>query len=78
MPVRGAAATGNLDLSELDAELVNIVHDELVVESAEEDVPEVKSIVERAMVQGMLAIFPGATTRGLVEAASGTNWAEAK
>ena len=78
MPVRGAATTGNLDLSELDAELVNIVHDELVVESADEDVPEVKSAVEQAMVRGMLAIFPDATTRGLVEAASGTNWAEAK
>ena len=72
------ATLASLDLSGLDAKLVNVVHDELVVESAEEDVPEVKLAVERAMVRGMLAIFPGATTSGLVKAESGTNWAEAK
>ena len=34
--------------------------------------------VERAMVEGMLAIFPEASTKDLVEINTGDNWAEAK
>ena len=34
--------------------------------------------VERAMVAGFLAIFPSGSTRDLVEAHSGPNWAAAK
>ena len=57
---------------------MNIVHDELVLEVAEEDVEAVKVAVEKAMVEGMLSIFPEATTRDLVEANDGLNWAESK
>ena len=67
-----------LHLGALDAKLVNIVHDELVLEVAEEDVAAAKTAVEEAMVEGMLAIFPEATTRNLVEAMDGPNWAESK
>ena len=65
-------------LESLDAELVNIVHDELVLEVAEDDVQAAKAAVEMAMIEGMLSIFPEATTRDLVEANDGLNWAEAK
>jgi len=34
--------------------------------------------VERAMVAGFLTIFPEGSTRDLVEAHSGPNWASAK
>jgi hypothetical protein len=34
--------------------------------------------VEAAMVEGLLAIFPDASIRGLVEVQIGQNWAAAK
>ncbi len=54
------------------------VHDELVLEVAEGDVEAVKVAVEKAMVEGMLSIFPEATTRKLIEVGDGLNWAESK
>ena len=85
-PIQGGAAEVMLatlacldkHLSGLDAKLVNIVHDELVLEVAEERVEVTKKAVEHAMVEGMLKIFPAATTVDLVEASDGPNWAEAK
>ena len=62
----------------LDAKLVNIVHDELVLEVSELEVEQAKKAVEKAMIEGMLEVFPDASTVGLVEAKSGSNWAEAK
>ena len=38
----------------------------------------VSAAVEAAMVAGFLAIFPTGSTRDLVEAHSGPNWAAAK
>ena len=72
------AALAALDIDRLNARLVNIVHDELVVECEPEQAGAVMSEVERAMVAGFLAIFPEGATRDLVEAHSGPNWAEAK
>jgi DNA polymerase-1 len=85
-PVQGGAAEIMLaalahlerSLRGLDAHLVNIVHDELVVEAAEQEAAAVQQALEQAMVAGMLAIFPTASTRGLVEAHAGPNWAAAK
>jgi DNA polymerase I-like protein with 3'-5' exonuclease and polymerase domains len=64
----------------LDARLVNVVHDELVLEVAEGDAAAVKIGVEQAMAEGFLAVFPDgvAATQGLVEAKAGPNWAAAK
>lgn len=62
----------------LDAKLVNVVHDELVLEASEADAPAVQDAVESAMTEGMLAIFPQASITGLVEAHSSPNWAAAK
>ena len=83
-PVQGGAAEcllaalATLQLDSLNARLVNIVHDELVVECEPEQAGAVVQEVERAMVAGFLAIFPNGCTRDLVEAHSGPNWAAAK
>ena len=67
-----------LDVDRLGGRLVNIVHDELVVECAPEQAGAVSAAVEAAMVAGFLAIFPQGSTCDLVEAHSGPNWASAK
>ena len=83
-PVQGGAAEcllatlAALDVDSLGGRLVNIVHDELVVEAAPEQADAVSAAVEAAMVAGFLAIFPSGSTRDLVEAHSGPNWAAAK
>ncbi len=87
-PIQGGAAEVLLAalarledaLAGLDARLVNVVHDELVLEVAEKDAAAVRTGVERAMAEGFLAVFPdgAAVTSGLVEAKAGPNWAEAK
>ena len=83
-PVQGGAAEcllaalAALDVDSLGGRLVNIVHDELVVECEPEQAGAVSAAVESAMVAGFLAIFPSGSTRDLVEAHSGPNWASAK
>ncbi|MFZ4792440.1 MAG: hypothetical protein ACOYMW_16395, partial [Candidatus Competibacteraceae bacterium] len=72
------AALATLDVDSLGGRLVNIIHDELVVECAPEQVGAVSAAVEAAMVAGFLAIFPQGSTRDLVDAHSGPNWATAK
>ena len=68
------------ELRALDAALVNVVHDELVVECAEDCTAEVTALLEQCMTDAWLRLFPDypALTRGLVEAHVGANWAEAK
>jgi len=65
-------------LKGIDAKLVNIVHDEIVLEVDNKDIDRAKAALEKAMVEGMLAVFPHASTRNLVESKAGNNWAEAK
>ena len=83
-PIQGGAAEcllatlAALELDSLGAQLVNVVHDELIVECDPEQAGAVAAEVERAMVAGFLAIFPDGCTRDLVEAHSGPNWAAAK
>jgi DNA polymerase-1 len=87
-PVSGAAAEAMLEalarlgpaLAGLDARLVNIVHDELLVEVADADVEKAKPAIEGAMRDGFLALFPEAADQvdGLVEAKVGHSWREAK
>jgi len=85
-PIQGGAAEvllATLALLEprlvaLGAVLVNTIHDELVVECNTDKAAEVAQAVEAAMVAGFRAIFPDGSTRDLVEARSGPNWAAAK
>jgi DNA polymerase I-like protein with 3'-5' exonuclease and polymerase domains len=67
---RGLAGGG------IDATPVAVVHDELVVEVAEANAELAKCLVERSMVEGMLAVFPDAATEGLVQAHVVRSWAE--
>jgi DNA polymerase-1 len=85
-PIQGGAAEIILatlavlekHLAGLNAKLVNVVHDELVLEVAEADADHAIAAVESAMTEGFLAFFPEAATTGLVEAHQGPNWAAAK
>lgn len=62
----------------IDARLVNIIHDELVFEVAEEDVEKAMVAIEELMIAGMLKIFPKASTQDLVKVYVGKTWADAK
>ncbi len=64
--------------SGLDIKMVNIIHDEIVLEVAATDAEQAKDLLERAMINGMLRVFPEAHTTGLVEAGVGDTWGEAK
>lgn len=87
-PVQGAA--GELlmvamtlleaELRDLDAALVNVIHDELVVECTEDSTADVTALLEHCMTAAWLRLFPNypTLTRGIVEAHAGANWAEAK
>jgi hypothetical protein len=48
----------------------------VAVEVNAEDALHLKGMVEKALVDGMLRVFPGATTNGLVEVSVGQTWAE--
>ena len=73
-----AMATLEPRLVELGAALVNVVHDELVVECDPERAAAVATAIEQAMVTGFRVIFPEGSTRELVDAHTGPNWAAAK
>jgi DNA polymerase I-like protein with 3'-5' exonuclease and polymerase domains len=62
------------------AELVLQVHDEFIVEAEGTEIAVVaaKRIVEQEMVAAFEALLPGAPTKGLVVARSGSTWAAAK
>lgn len=85
-PVQGGAAEAMLaamarlmDLlkgSGLPAYPLATVHDELIVEAPETDADQVKDLLETAMRDGFLQIFPGAPTTGLVEAHVAQSWAD--
>ena len=85
-PIQGGAAEAimaaltRLDaaLADCGAKLVNVVHDEVVVEAAEEAVDQTREAVVRAMIQGVQDIFPKAPLTNLVEADVGPDWAAAK
>lgn len=64
--------------NDVDAYLVNVVHDEVIVDCHEDDVEEMSKAIVEGMEQALLTVFPTATTRDLVEVGVGSNWAEAK
>lgn len=89
-PVQGGAAEvsfasliklqDRLQDEDLDGhiDILNTVHDEIVLEATLDYVDKAAEILQWAMEQGMLELFPTATTQGLVEVATGDTWAEAK
>jgi DNA polymerase-1 len=87
-PVQGSAAEVLLAslarlpkaLSGLDAQIVNHVHDEILIECHPEDIHQAKQALVEAMTAGFLQVFPEHRdmTKDLVEAKSGSNWHSAK
>lgn len=71
-----ARASRMLDAAGIDAALLATVHDELILEARESDADRAKEILETAMREGFLEIFPSAPQTGLVEAHIGRSWAE--
>jgi len=68
-----AALEISINKTGIDVKLVNVIHDEIVLEAAEEVSGQAKEYLQQAMIEGMLKIFPTATTNGLVEANVGNN-----
>src|SRR5215467_14633464 len=58
--------------------LVACVHDELLIEVAEDDAERAQQVLEQTMVDAFTATFPGAPARGVATAKIGRTWAEAK
>lgn len=87
LPIQGAAAEITLHalirLSPIlcqDCHLVNVIHDEILLEVREDMIEEFSLKAMTAMEQAFLDVFPNATPyiRGLVEAKAGKNWEETK
>ena len=88
LPVQGACAdVAMLALAYVDERLfeagidggpVGWLHDEIVLEVADEDADYAAAILEQAMVDAFVETFPGAPLNGLVEPHIGPNWGEAK
>jgi len=85
-PVQGGAAEATLkslyhigkDLDWEKAQIINCIHDEIILESNDDYVETASKILEKGMVQGFIDVFPKATTKKLVEVGIGQNWVEAK
>jgi DNA polymerase I-like protein with 3'-5' exonuclease and polymerase domains len=91
-PIQGACAdVAMLALAAIDQALFDAgidggviawIHDEIILEVPEADAPRAKILLEQAMINAFEETFPGSREmgllNGLVEAAIGDNWAEAK
>jgi DNA polymerase-1 len=85
-PVQGTAAEIMLDSmvrifnglvdTKQDARLVNVVHDEVVVDSHETCADAVSEIIKKSMEAAMLNIFPQATLKGLSSVDRVKAWGE--
>jgi DNA polymerase-1 len=87
LPIQGAAAEITLHaLTRIvpllcdDCRLVNVIHDEILLEVRQEIAEECAQKAKEAMIAAFLDVFPNSEPylKGLVEAKIGKNWAEAK
>jgi DNA polymerase-1 len=67
-----------LSNSKVRGGLVATVHDELLAEVHENDVPRAAEILQQGMIEAFETTFPGAPTTGVVTAKHGPTWADAK
>ena len=85
-PIQGGAqevllaALGQLSelLEDLDADIILAIHDEIIIEAAQEDAEAAGNALATAMEQGFLEIFPDGPLNGLVKLRQGKTWAELK
>jgi DNA polymerase-1 len=87
LPIQGGAAETTLNalirltpLLNEECRLVNVVHDEVILEVVESKADYYAAKATEAMEQAFLDVFPkaGPYMKGLVEAKIGKNWAETK
>lgn len=87
LPIQGGAAETTLNalirlapLLNEECRLVNVVHDEVILEVVEAKANEFANKAKEAMEQAFLDVFPKAAPymKGLVDAKIGKNWAETK
>jgi DNA polymerase I len=62
----------------IDGRLVGWIHDELLVETREAYVDQVKALLQNEMEQAFIATFPTATRNKLIEVKVALNWAGVK
>lgn len=84
-PVQGGAAEVMLhalvafhEFSLPGMKLVNVVHDEILVETPEEDHRATQVFLEVCMEEGFRRVFPKGIVNGIVTASFGDSWASAK
>jgi DNA polymerase I-like protein with 3'-5' exonuclease and polymerase domains len=65
-------------LAELDAEILLQVHDEIVVEAAEDVALEAGARLAAAMTAAWVEVFPGEPADGIVDVKTVRCWADAK
>jgi DNA polymerase-1 len=58
--------------------LIASIHDELLLEVAEDDAEAARQLLEQAMTDAFVATFPGAPANGVATASIGSSWAELK
>lgn len=87
LPIQGAAAEITLyalsriaPLLSEDCRLVNVIHDEILLEVRQERAEEFAALAKTCMEQAFLDVFPGSEPylKGLVDAKIGKTWAETK
>lgn len=71
-----ALAILNEGLNNIEAKIIAVVHDEIIVECNEEQANRTKEIVINGMTKAMLTIFPNAAINGLIDAKIAKNWGE--
>lgn len=64
--------------SKFNAHVVNVIHDEVIVDSCQSCTGAVTKIVQKAFENAMLKYFPEATLRGLAEPCIVNKWGEAE
>jgi hypothetical protein len=72
------AAMSNLSeaLEGLDVRIILCIHDEIIIESAEQDADAAGNALVASMQQGFLDIFPDGPVNGLVNLKQGKTWAD--
>lgn len=63
---------------ELDAWIVNVIHDELTVECSKAHLKQAYAVLLKSMKAAWNRLFPGAPDKDLVSAGYGKSWGEAK
>jgi len=65
-------------LAGLDAKIIHCIHDEFLLETAEQDAEAAAAVLVQTMTDAFAMLFPDAPTGHLLDCGTGKTWAEAK